>query len=245
MALNAAIGQGDVNVTPLQLALMYSAVANGGALYQPQVVRRVESPEGGLVEAFGPKLVRTVEMTEDQRHVLVDALKAVVNEPGGTAFYSRLGDVTVAGKTGTAQVARLGQVRLKAEQMGYWERDHAWFAAFAPADDPEVTVVVLNEHSGFGAASAAPTAAAILKKYFELKKTDAQAFAEPMLATTRATRPPPAPPVPVTPAPAPLEVRAPAPAPEVVATPSVPPPPDVAPSPVDPGEPHVPVPQGP
>lgn len=177
MALNTAIGQGDVNVTPLQLAVMYSALANGGDVWQPQVVRRVEAPDGRLVEAYAPKLARHVELPEDARHLIVDALTAVVNEPGGTGFRARLPDVTVAGKTGTAQVVHLGEVRLKAIDQSYWERDHAWFAAFAPAQDPEITVVVLNEHSGFGGATAAPVAGAILKKYFELKKAEGQAFA--------------------------------------------------------------------
>lgn len=176
MALNTAIGQGDVNVTPLQLAVVYAAIGNGGRVYQPQVVERVETPEGEVVEQFGPRLVREIEMTPEQHAVLLDALKAVVNEPGGTAFRSRLADVTVAGKTGTAQVSRLGAVRLKKEQMSYWERDHAWFTAFAPAEDPEIAVVVLNEHGGHGGSDAAPAAMAVIKKYFELKRIDGEAF---------------------------------------------------------------------
>jgi penicillin-binding protein 2 len=79
----------------------------------------------------------------------------------------------MAGKTGTAQVVKLGAKRLKASQVTYFERDHAWFAAFAPANDPEIVVVVLNEHSGFGASNAAPTASAVMRRYFELKKADA------------------------------------------------------------------------
>ena len=231
MALNTAIGQGDVNVTPLQLAVVYSAVANGGAVYQPQVVSRVESPEGQVLESFAPKLVRQFEMTPEQHQLLVSALVSVVNEAGGTATRSKLTEVTMAGKTGTAQVARLGAVRLKKAQMDYWERDHAWFAAFAPAEDPEITVVVLNEHGGHGGTDAAPTAAAVMRKYFELKKTDGQAFGPgyqapagpgappvPALAppipprdsgatglATGATAPPPAVASPRPPAPAPVD----------------------------------------
>lgn len=193
MALNAAIGQGDVNVTPLQLAVVYSAIANGGDVLQPQVVKRVETPEGQVVEDFVPKVTRHVEMTKEQRQIILDGLKGVVNEPGGTGFRARQPDVIVAGKTGTAQVARLGAVRLKAAQMDYWERDHAWFVAFAPADDPEVTVVVLNEHSGFGGASSAPTAGALFRKYFDLKASDGQAFASTGSTPQRAP-PVPAPP---------------------------------------------------
>ncbi len=176
MALNTAIGQGDVNVTPLQLAMLYATIANGGHLYQPQIVQRIETPDGELVEEFKPKLVREVNITPEQRATLIAGLIGVVNEPGGTGFRARLPDVVVAGKTGTAQVARIGTVRVKTKDLSYWLRDHAWFASFAPADDPELVVVVLNEHSGFGGAEAAPTAGAIFKKYFELKRTDAEAF---------------------------------------------------------------------
>ncbi len=176
MALNTSIGQGDVNVTPLQLAVAYAAIANGGKVYQPQMVERVETADGQLVEAFSPKLVRDVHITPDQHRVLIDSLVAVVHEAGGTGGRSRLPDVTVAGKTGTAQVARLGAVRLKTHQMDYWQRDHAWFAAFAPAEAPELVVVVLNEHGGHGGTDAAPAAKAVLAKYFELKRLDREAF---------------------------------------------------------------------
>lgn len=182
MALNTAIGQGDVNVTPLQLAVLYSAVANKGHVYQPQLVQRIETPEGKLVEAFGPRQLRELPMTDEQHKLVVDALVAVVNEPGGTAFRTRSTEYTVAGKTGTAQVAKLGAVRLKKEQMDYFERDHAWFAAFAPAEDPELTIVVLNEHGGHGGSDAAPTAAAVFAKYFELKKADSFALGEEWVA---------------------------------------------------------------
>jgi penicillin-binding protein 2 len=189
LALNTAIGQGDVNVTPLQLAVLYSAVGNKGKVLQPQLVMRLEAPDGKVTKAFEPKLVREIPMTDEQHQLLVDALVSVVNEPGGTAFRTRSAEYTVAGKTGTAQVAKLGLVRLKKEQMDYFERDHAWFAAFAPAEDPELTVIVLNEHGGHGGSDAAPTAAAVFAKYFELKKSDAFALGEDWV--------PPKPPKPV------------------------------------------------
>ncbi|MFN0061281.1 MAG: penicillin-binding protein 2 [Myxococcaceae bacterium] len=169
MALNAAIGQGDDNVTPLQLAMLYAAIANGGTLYRPQVVRHIESTDGRKVQTFEPEVVRQVDLDPEHRRLVVDALAAVVNEPGGTAYRSRLPDIRIAGKTGTAQVAKLGKVRLKTAQMDYWARDHAWFAAFAPAEAPEIAVVVLNEHGGHGGSDAAPTAQAVIRKYFDLK----------------------------------------------------------------------------
>jgi penicillin-binding protein 2 len=173
MALNSAIGQGDDNVTPLQLALLYAALANGGTLHKPQIVERVEGLDGEVVEAFEPQVVRRLEIPEAHRRAVLEGLRAVVNDPGGTAFSKRLPEVVVAGKTGTAQVVALGAVRLKTHQMDFFQRDHAWFAAFAPADEPEIAVVVLNEHGGHGGSDAAPTAMAVIRKYFELRKADA------------------------------------------------------------------------
>jgi penicillin-binding protein 2 len=173
MALNSAIGQGDDNLTPLQLAMVYAAIANGGTLYKPQLVERIEGLDGEVIEQYEPRVVRKVEIPEAHLKAVKEALTAVVNEPGGTAFSKRLKDIKVAGKTGTAQVATLGTVRLKTHQMDFFQRDHAWFASFAPADEPELAVVVLNEHGGHGGSDAAPTAMAIIQKYFELKKEDA------------------------------------------------------------------------
>jgi penicillin-binding protein 2 len=197
MALNSVIGQGDVNVTPLQLTMAYAAVANGGHLYKPQLVRRLETPDGRTLQEFQPEVVRELDLDPDARRLVVDALAAVVNEVGGTAYRARLPDVHIAGKTGTAQVIALGKTRVKKEAMTYWQRDHAWFASFAPAEDPEIAVVVLNEHGGHGGMDAAPTATAVMKKYFELKREDANATiaastALPMMPV-RPAPPPPAP----------------------------------------------------
>ncbi len=172
LALNAVIGQGDINVTPLQMAVLYSAIANGGTVLVPQAVLRSETPSGEVIHEFSPEVARKVEIDERFRALLVSALKAAVNEPGGTGGAARLEEVVVAGKTGTAQVAKLGAVRLRASQMKYWLRDHAWFASFAPADDPDLTVIVLAEHSGFGGLNAAPVAAKIFRAYFEMKRAD-------------------------------------------------------------------------
>ncbi|RKH67581.1 penicillin-binding protein 2 [Corallococcus aberystwythensis] len=169
-ALNGSVGQGDDNATPLQMALVYAAIANGGKVWVPQLVQSVEDSAGRVIRTFPPKLARTVEMKPEHRKVLVDGLVAVVNEPGGTAYRTRLEDVVIAGKTGTAQVARIGAVRLKTHQMDYWTRHHAWFASFAPADAPELAIVVLNEHGGQGGMDAAPAAQAIYRKYFDMKK---------------------------------------------------------------------------
>jgi penicillin-binding protein 2 len=181
MALNSSMGQGDVNVTPLQLAMVYASFANHGKLYKPQLVHRIEDQDGHLIEEFKPQVVRTVDIDPAARKAINEALIAVAEEPGGTAYRSRqavkegLKGIQVAGKTGTAQVVRLGTVRLKTHQMDYFHRDHAWFAGYAPADNPELAIVVLNEHGGHGGSDAAPTAMAIFQRYFEAKREDATA----------------------------------------------------------------------
>lgn len=174
MSLNIAIGQGDVNVTPMQQAVLYGAIASG-IVWKPQVVLRIEDPKGDTVKEFAPAERARVTFKPETRAALLEGLVAAMNKPFGTAYRSRLTEVVAAGKTGTAQVVKLGARRIKAAQLPYFERDHAWFASFAPVEDPEIVVVVLNEHAGFGASNAAPTASALMRKYFELKKQDALA----------------------------------------------------------------------
>jgi penicillin-binding protein 2 len=174
--INASIGQGGVDVTPLQQAVAYAAIGNGGYVYKPQIVRRLETPTGKAVQEFGPQLARDgrLPVKPETLQVVREALTLVVNQPGGTAYRSRLTDVQFAGKTGTAQVVKLGkQQQQKTETVKYWSRDHAWFAAFAPAEKPEIVVVVLNEHGGWGAEAAAPPAGKIIRAYFDLKAQDA------------------------------------------------------------------------
>jgi penicillin-binding protein 2 len=103
-ALNAVIGQGSTRVTLLQMALLYAAIANGGKLWLPQIVARVESPDGQTVEEFAPRVRREVSVAPETLAIVRQALVGVVNESKGTAFRSRLKDIEVAGKTGTAQV---------------------------------------------------------------------------------------------------------------------------------------------
>jgi penicillin-binding protein 2 len=193
MPVNLAIGQGDVNVTPMQQLVFYGALATG-IRWKPQVVLRVEGPDGAVLQEFAPVERGRPAVQKSTRETVLKGLLAAVNEPFGTAWWSRLKDVKMAGKTGTAQVVKLGARRLKADQVPYFQRDHAWFAAFAPAEDPEIVVVVLNEHSGFGASKAAPTASAVVQKWLELKAQDAAERAGPL--PPPAAAPPAAPPKP-------------------------------------------------
>jgi penicillin-binding protein 2 len=200
MPVNLAIGQGDLNVTPMQQLVFYGALATG-IVWKPQVVLRVEDADGKVVQAFEPVERGRPQIKKSTRDTVMQGLLAAVNEKFGTAYWQRVKEFTVAGKTGTAQVVKLGARRLKAEAVPYFERDHAWFAAFAPAEDPEIVVVVLNEHSGFGSTNAAPTAIAVIKKWLELKAQDAIERAGPTLQGPPPPPPAPAPEQPGTPAP--------------------------------------------
>jgi penicillin-binding protein 2 len=193
MAVNLAIGQGDVNVTPMQQLVLYGALANG-IIWKPQVVLRVEDVDGKVLQEFAPQERGRVDLKPSTRETVLKGLMAAVNQPYGTAYYQRLPDMQLAGKTGTAQVVKMGARRLRAEQVDYFERDHAWFAVFAPVEDPQIVVVVLNEHSGFGSTNAAPTAVALVKAYFQLKAKDGAERAAPA-GEAPGPRPPAAPPL--------------------------------------------------
>jgi penicillin-binding protein 2 len=169
-SINTSIGQGDVNVTLLQLALAYAAIVNGGTILKPQTVLSIEAPDGSEHKKIEPETRSTLAVKTEHLEVIKNGLGGVVNEPGGTAYTKRipeLRDIEVGGKTGTAQVVAVGAKRLKAEDMEFMQRDHAWFVAFAPVDKPEVVVAVINKHGGHGGSAAAPIAMKVLKSYFE------------------------------------------------------------------------------
>jgi len=161
-ALNAVIGQGSTRVTLLQMALMYAAIANGGKLWLPQIVERVESPDGQTLEEFAPRVRREISVAPETLAIVRQALVGVVNESKGTAYKNRSTEIEVAGKTGTAQVH--GR---HTELGGYEAGDHAWFVGFAPAGRPRIALAVLVEHGGHGGDVAAPVAMEIIDKYFE------------------------------------------------------------------------------
>lgn len=172
--LNAALGQGATTVSVLQLALAYAALANGGTLYQPQLVRAIETSGGHVVQEFAPRVRHRIDHKQQHRQVIAQALWGGVNEEGGTAHKARLAGVDVAGKTGSAQVSHRAVAAETPEDVWYFNRDHAWFAGYAPFKSPEVAVVVLIEHGGAGGKHAAPVAFEITKAYQEIKEARAK-----------------------------------------------------------------------
>jgi penicillin-binding protein 2 len=166
--LNTAIGQGATLVTPLQLALAYGALANGGTLYLPELVRSIETSDGSVVQDFPPRVHHKVNIKPENLARVTDALWGVVNDPKGTAWPVRDAALDVAGKTGTAQTGYVAKEGEDPKKAWYESRDHAWFAAFSPSKDPEIAVVVLIEHGGSGPTQAAPIALQIVKEYNRL-----------------------------------------------------------------------------
>jgi penicillin-binding protein 2 len=168
--LLAAIGQGATTVTVLQLALAYAALANDGTLYQPQVVRSIETSSGTTVQEFPPRVRSIIDVEPGQLALIKDALHGVVQDTEGTAYSESIGDVDVAGKTGTAQVSHVTPRSVDPKRVWYFNRDHAWFAGYAPANSPEIAIVVLIEHGGGGGKNAAPVAMRVVDAWQKLNK---------------------------------------------------------------------------
>jgi penicillin-binding protein 2 len=168
-ATNAAIGQGDVEVTVLQMAMAYAALGNGGTLYVPQVVERIEAHDGHTITSYEPKIAKQVKTPAGVLDTWKRGMWKVINEPGGTAFERGHTDVvTVMAKTGTAEVKKHHK-QADEKDLDRWNPNaaHAWFAGWAPAEDPEIAIVVLVEHGDRdGGVVAAPIAKQIIEGYF-------------------------------------------------------------------------------
>jgi penicillin-binding protein 2 len=154
--VNLAVGQGDVMVTPLQLARAYAALANGGKLVRPHLGGKIVDVQGKTVERIKPPPASHLRISDETRNVILGGLERAAMEPGGTS-YSVMGGFPfpVAGKTGTAE-------------RGPGREDQSWYSVVAPYRDPKIVVTVTVEHGGFGVESAAPIARSILERYFHL-----------------------------------------------------------------------------
>jgi penicillin-binding protein 2 len=162
-SVNLAIGQGDLQATPLQLALAYATLANGGDVVRPHVAASVEDPTGRVIQEINPEPRRHVDIDPEVRSVIMDGLHAAAMEEDGTSYGVFGGwPVEVAGKTGTAE-------------RGTLEADQAWYAGMAPYEDPQVVVVATVEEGGFGASTAAPVVAQILQAALDVPESKIEA----------------------------------------------------------------------
>jgi len=170
--LSLAVGQGYINATPLQLLMLISAIANGGRFYLPQVTEKVEDVYGNVLKEWPVSEMGRVDVSEKTLQIIQQALMGAVNDPHGTGWACVLKEAKVAGKTGTAQVIKIPQNFKKGDmdRLPWKYRDHAWFVAYAPFEDPVIAVVVLVEHGGYGGAAAAPIAKRVIEKYLALEQ---------------------------------------------------------------------------
>jgi penicillin-binding protein 2 len=155
-SINLAIGQGDLEATPLQLAVTYAAIANGGYVVQPHIGKKIVDQRGKMVRDLQAAKPRKVDISQSTLDVVRRGLYEAANSATGTSSAVFAGyPVQVAGKTGTAEVSGSG--------------DYAWYASYAPANDPKYVVVVMVEQGGHGGSVAAPATRLIYDALFKLK----------------------------------------------------------------------------
>jgi penicillin-binding protein 2 len=164
---NMAIGQGFVLATPLQVLNAVAAIANGGTLYRPQIVREIVDGEGNVIQGFAPDVIRQIPVSAQNLDLVRQGMRGAIAGPGATAWAVNVPGVAVAGKTGTAEFF------IDRNKDGIPDRDregnlptHAWFTAFAPYDKPEIALVVFVFGGGEGSGTAVPIANEILNYYF-------------------------------------------------------------------------------
>ena len=154
--INLSVGQGDIAANPLQMAVAYAAVANGGRVLRPRLGLRIEDASGRALQQLEAPTARRVPISEGNRQAILDGLYGDANAGGGTSTAVFEGfPIEVAGKTGTAE-------------KGLFRADQSWYVALAPYPNPQYVVAVTDEAGGFGADTAAPMARLILAELFNV-----------------------------------------------------------------------------
>lgn len=187
--ISISIGQGFTLLTPLQLVNAYAALANGGVLYRPRIVKQIIAADGRVIESFKPEQIGNIPVSRQNADILKKALWGVVNESGGTGYALRRKEMDVSGKTGTSQVVGLPDCEQsrRRKQSHHRFRDHALFACYAPHKKPEIAVSVIVEHSGSGGSVAAPIARKIVDSYFENKNSTNKKLASVIFGDRKST----------------------------------------------------------
>ncbi len=165
--ISVSIGQGALEVTPIQMAVFAAVIANGGTIYRPHLTRAVEVREGVEEERREDDVVRRVPLHPRTLEVIRDAMWGVVNEDG-TGVRAKIAGRDVCAKTGTAQVFKASR-DVDADKLPKEKRDHAWFVGFAPKDNPQIAWAVFVQNGGHGGTAAAPIARAVLETFFKVQ----------------------------------------------------------------------------
>jgi penicillin-binding protein 2 len=170
---NMSIGQGYILATPLQMASATAAVANRGYLYRPQLVDRVTDADGNVIRSLQPDLISEIPVDASHLDTVREGMYGAINWPQGTATHVRVPNVTIAGKTGTAEFYRddNNDQQPDRDEKGNLPT-HAWFTSFAPYVDPEIVVTVFVANGGEGSSVAAPIATRVLLQYFGAKAAE-------------------------------------------------------------------------
>jgi penicillin-binding protein 2 len=160
--VNLAVGQGDLQADPLQMAVAYAAIGNGGDVVRPHVGMDVQDPNGSVVQEIDPAPQRHLDIDPSYRSAILDGIHLAAQAPGGTS-YPVFGNfpIPMAGKTGTAE--------------RYPQADQSWYVCLAPYPDPKIVVAATIEEGGFGVDSAAPVARQILTAYYDEHPDQAKA----------------------------------------------------------------------
>jgi penicillin-binding protein 2 len=183
--LSVIIGQSYLTATPIQLASMTAAIANGGTIYRPRLVKFVEDQDGSILEKTEPEVVHRARFSDENMALVRKGIHYVVEHDQGTAHGVYIPGISVAGKTGTSQVIRFtaDTVFKDCKNLERKYRHHGLFVAYAPVDDPKIAVAVVAEHSCSGSAGAAPIAMNVIKRY--LAKIDPEKYSEEALKIAR------------------------------------------------------------
>ncbi|TWH48216.1 penicillin-binding protein 2 [Sporomusa sp. KB1] len=153
---DAAIGQGFQLATPLQMAMVMGEIANGGHRYKPNLVSKITGSNGEVIKTFSPEEVGNVTISGQTLNLIRESLREVAQEGGTAASTFQDFPISIAGKTGTAENPH--------------GKDHGWFVAYGPYEDPRVAVAVIVEQGGYGTSSAAPIAKKILEAAFNINQ---------------------------------------------------------------------------
>jgi len=184
--LSIAIGQGFNLATPLQMAVLAAAVANGGKRYRPMILNSIQLADGQILQERKPKLAGKIPVSQSTLDLVKLGLWRVVNAENGTARGSRLEDIDISGKTGTTQViSRKEDDPIAEEDVPIHLRAHAWFVGYAPSEKPTIAVAVVVEHGEHGSGAAAPIAREMIKTYLRKKPVNTQLATQNDMATTK------------------------------------------------------------